>query len=116
MTAYLNSTKIVDLCHEVGEENLPVLLSIFLDELSGYQQVLSGDPEELECPLSEISHALKSSAASFGADTLCEMAVSFDARVKAGEKINTSKNRESILSCLENTIREYNQLSAGHLT
>lgn len=111
MTAYLNSNKVADLCYEVGEENLPTLVSIFLDELDGYKSVLSGEPDELESPLSEISHALKSSAASFGADHLCEMAINFDALVKAGEKINTSQNRESILACLNETIRAYRDLS-----
>ena len=111
MTAYLNSNKVADLSQEIGEENLPVLLNIFLDELDGYRKVLSGAPEELESPLSEISHALKSSAASFGADNLCEMAIKFDACVKAGEKINTSENRESILRCLGETIRVYHKFS-----
>ncbi|PWI34259.1 phosphorelay protein [Vibrio albus] len=116
MTAYLNSSKVADLCYEVGKENLPTLVSIFLNELDGYKDVLSGEPDELEYPLSEISHALKSSAASFGADNLCEMAVYFDSLVKAGQKINTSQNRDSILRCLNKTILAYRDLSTDNFS
>ena len=107
---YLNSDRIDDLCSEIGRENLPILLDIFLGELNGYQAVLKVENEELERKLGEISHALKSSAASFGADNLCEVAVEIDAKVKAGEKVSTEEIRECILSSLDNTIQAYNTL------
>ncbi|WED20896.1 Hpt domain-containing protein [Vibrio sp. JC009] len=116
MTCYLNLGKIDDLCNEIGRDNLPVLLDIFLSELDGYHTVLSGDLEELQHPLREISHALKSSAASFGADNLCELAKSLDAKAKAGEQLNTDEYRESILESIRKTIREYNVLKEDQLT
>jgi two-component system phosphorelay protein LuxU len=110
VTCYLNINKVDDLCNEIGRENLPVLLEIFLSELDGYNAVLSGELAELQSPLSDISHALKSSAASFGADNLCEVAKSLDARVKAGEVINTAEYRETIVASIQQTIREYQSL------
>lgn len=110
VACYLNINKVDDLCNEIGRENLPVLIEIFLSELDGYNTVLSGELTELQSPLSEISHALKSSAASFGADNLCEIAKSLDARVKAGERINTPEYRETMVSSIQQTIREYQSL------
>ncbi|MDG3088599.1 Hpt domain-containing protein [Vibrio hannami] len=107
----MNSHKVNDLCHEIGKDNLPVLLEIFLSELDGYQSVLSGELKDLQSPLQEISHALKSSAASFGADNLCELAKDLDDRAKAGEKINTAEYRESILESIRETIRVYHSLT-----
>ncbi|WCE28751.1 Hpt domain-containing protein [Vibrio sp. SCSIO 43137] len=110
MAEYLNANKIDDLSNEIGQDNLPVLLDIFLGELNGYQTELSSDRDGLETRLGDISHALKSSAASFGAENLCQVATNIDAQVKAGEKINTLENRESILSSIEKTIRAYDGL------
>lgn len=110
MTRYLNPNKIDDLCSEIGQDNLPVLLDIFLGELNGYQEELTSDEEELETRLGDISHALKSSAASFGAENLCQVATGIDAQVKAGRKINTQVNRESIVTSLEETINAYDSL------
>lgn len=115
VTCYLNLSKVDDLCNEIGRENLPVLLEIFLSELDGYNSVLSGELKELQSPLGEISHALKSSAASFGADNLCEVAKCLDARVKAGEVINTPEYRETIVDSIQHTIREYQSLKEGDL-
>lgn len=114
MTCYLNLSKIDDLCNEIGRDNLPVLLDIFLSELDGYETVLSGSLDELQSPLTEISHALKSSAASFGADNLCELARELDARAKAGERINTDECREPILDSIRETIREYHSLKESN--
>ncbi|WP_375750575.1 Hpt domain-containing protein [Vibrio sp. HN007] len=111
----MNSHKVNDLCHEIGKDNLPVLLEIFLSELDGYQNVLSGELEDLQSPLQEISHALKSSAASFGADNLCELAKEIDQRAKAGEQINTVEYRESILESIRETIRVYHSLKDDDL-
>ncbi|GLO61419.1 phosphorelay protein LuxU [Vibrio sp. MACH09] len=110
MTKYLNETKIDDLCNEIGQETFPVLLDIFLGELNEYQVELAEDKSELEVRLGDISHALKSSAASFGAENLCQIATGIDAQVKAGRKINTSENRQSMMSSLEKTISAYDSL------
>ena len=110
MVTYINPNKIDDLCNEIGSDNLPILLDIFLGELNEYQAELTVVDETSELRLGDISHALKSSAASFGAENLCQIATGIDAQVKSGCKINTVENRESILSSLEKTIRAYGSL------
>lgn len=69
----LNQQKIDELSMEIGSDNVPVLLDIFLGEMDTYIDNLSQlEGSEQLVYLKEISHALKSSAASFGADSLCE--------------------------------------------
>lgn len=111
MTTYLNSQKIEQLFNEIGQENLPALLDIFLAELSEYQQTLNDDSDALEQNLGNISHALKSSAASFGADNLCQVAKHIDAKVKAGERVSNRENRDSILNSIQGTIDAYGSLN-----
>jgi two-component system phosphorelay protein LuxU len=110
VTTYLNSSKIDDLCNEIGQENLPVLLDIFLGELNEYQTTLLENSDELERQIGEISHALKSSAASFGADNLCYTAKSIDARVKAGQVVSTPETRESMLESIRATIDAFGSI------
>ncbi len=110
MSVYLNQSRIEVLEYEIGQGNLPLLLNIFLGELNEYQEVISAPDPEIEAELGSISHALKSSAASFGADTLCLMATELDAQVKKGALINTAENRQAMLRCLEKTILAYQSL------
>ena len=71
MTKVLNQQKVDELAGEIGQENVPVLLEIFLGELKGYYEHLEINKEsDTSKYLADISHALKSSAASFGADSL----------------------------------------------
>ncbi|NOH95411.1 quorum-sensing phosphorelay protein LuxU [Vibrio sp. 99-70-13A1] len=106
----LNQNKINELAGEIGEENVPVLLDIFLGELSGYnEQLSSGQLEDTNQYLAEISHALKSSAASFGADQLCELAVSFDSRVKQ-KVLLTDIDSSEMQNLLKQTFVEYQNL------
>ncbi|MDN3614497.1 quorum-sensing phosphorelay protein LuxU [Vibrio gallaecicus] len=106
----LNQNKINELAGEIGEENVPVLLDIFLGELAGYNERLSsGQLEDTSQYLAEISHALKSSAASFGADQLCELAVSFDLRVKQ-KVLLTDIDSSEMQNLLNQTFIEYQNL------
>ena len=67
----LNQQKVDELAGEIGQENVPVLLEIFLGELKGYYEHLEiNKASDTSKYLADISHALKSSAASFGADSL----------------------------------------------
>ncbi|MDW1810739.1 Hpt domain-containing protein, partial [Vibrio sp. Vb2362] len=71
----LNQQKIDELSMEIGSDNVPVLFDIFLGEMDTYIENLSQlQGAERLAYSKEISHALKSSAASFGADRLCELA------------------------------------------
>lgn len=110
MTTYLNTDKIDDLCNEIGQENLPVLLDIFLGELNEYQVAITESGDDLERQLGEISHALKSSAASFGADELCKTAQYIDASVKAGQQVSTIENKSSMLANIQATIDAYGSI------
>ncbi|MGR5324373.1 quorum-sensing phosphorelay protein LuxU [Vibrio alfacsensis] len=85
-TGVLNQQKIDELAAEIGRDNVPVLLEIFLGEMDSYIVHLSQNHHtEQLVYLKEISHALKSSAASFGADRLCALATDIDKKAKADE-------------------------------
>jgi|CEGD01.1.fsa_nt_gi two-component system phosphorelay protein LuxU len=107
----LNQSKIEKLAREIGEENVPMLLEIFLGELVAYQQSLTGDEVTDKTQyLKDISHALKSSAASFGADRLCAKAVNLDAKAKLGEKFDEAVETANMIDILNQTHGYYQQL------
>ena len=107
----INQTKIDQLATEIGQENMPTLLGIFLDELQTYQDKLAslegaGQAQYLQ----EISHALKSSAASFGAEALCAYSTELDASAKSGASAHGADNKQQMLSLLSDTQQQYQQL------
>ncbi|MGF1755105.1 Hpt domain-containing protein [Vibrio makurazakiensis] len=107
----LNQQKIDELAGEIGQENVPVLLNIFLGELNSYVDALtSGTLVDIPKYLAETSHALKSSAASFGADRLCGFAIDIDARAKDSGLVNVAEDLETILGLLRETETEYQSL------
>tara|TARA_Y100001956_G_C4118436_1_gene186126 strand:- start:1279 stop:1623 length:345 start_codon:yes stop_codon:yes gene_type:complete len=110
MTKVLNQQKVDELAGEIGQENVPVLLEIFLGELKGYYEHLELNKEsDTSKYLADISHALKSSAASFGADSLCSFAIGLDSKVKQSLPI-TDGDFEDMQSLLLSTYTEYQQL------
>ena len=110
MTKVLNQQKVDELAGEIGQENVPVLLEIFLGELKGYYEHLEINKEsDTSKYLADISHALKSSAASFGADSLCSFAIGLDSKVKQSLPI-TDRDFEDMQSLLLSTYTEYQQL------
>ncbi|MGX9418954.1 Hpt domain-containing protein [Vibrio sp. WJH972] len=86
--ALINKDTLDQLANDIGEESVPMLLDIFLGEIGDYINTLSsvGSPDVI-VQLGEISHALKSSAASFGADKLCRFANEIDSMVKINKSI-----------------------------
>lgn len=107
----IDQDKVDRLATEIGQENMPTLLGIFLNELQTYQNqlaVLEGIDQEQY--LQEISHALKSSAASFGAEALCAYSTELDARVKAGTSIHNPNNKQQMITLLTDTQHSYQQL------
>ncbi|MHC6526678.1 MULTISPECIES: quorum-sensing phosphorelay protein LuxU [unclassified Vibrio] len=111
MMEVLNQNKIEQLANDIGEENVPVLLGIFLGELESYIAYLS-DPAAADklSYLREISHALKSSAASFGAEQLCCSAIEIDARVKNGQPLSEAGDVSHMVELLGTTLSRYQQL------
>ena len=111
MREWINQSKIDLLAKEIGEENVPILVNIFLGELNDYQSKLVSDTVADKLGyLKEISHALKSSAASFGADRLCAKAVELDSRAKSGEMMDISLEVEHMLQLLKQTHQCYSDL------
>ncbi len=107
----LDQSKIDRLASEIGEENVPVLLEIFLGELKMYIDQLSQlEGSEQEDYLKEISHALKSSAASFGAEALRTYSVEVDSVAKSGVNLNSDEYKENMLSLLSETQQRYQTL------
>ncbi|ERM60333.1 MULTISPECIES: quorum-sensing phosphorelay protein LuxU [Vibrio] len=110
MTKVLNQQKVDELASEIGPENVPVLLDIFLGELKGYYEHLELNKDnDTSKYLADISHALKSSAASFGADSLCSFAISLDAKVKQALPV-TEVDFQNMQELLLTTYQEYQQL------
>ncbi|NVD07152.1 Hpt domain-containing protein [Vibrio sp. JPW-9-11-11] len=107
----LEQAKIDRLANEIGQENVPVLLEIFLGELRNYISTLSSQgSQDQDAYLQEISHALKSSAASFGAEALRHYSVELDSRAKAGEALDSEQDKQQMLSLLQQTEQRYQQL------
>jgi two-component system, phosphorelay protein LuxU len=108
---WINKDKISVLAKEIGEENVPMLLDIFLGELISYVDNLQSiSPKEKADYLREISHALKSSAASFGADRLCNKAIELDGQIKSGVEFNHDKACVDMIEFIQQTHHNYAQL------
>ncbi|WP_200796951.1 quorum-sensing phosphorelay protein LuxU [Vibrio quintilis] len=108
MMDLINQEKIATLAKEIGPENVPVLLDIFLGELTSYQAtLLEADTEARLEHLKEISHALKSSAASFGADRLCALAIDIDMRGKQQQLEDIAQETEALVELLRLTHESY---------
>ncbi|PAR31967.1 quorum-sensing phosphorelay protein LuxU [Vibrio metoecus] len=113
MREWINQSKIDLLAKEIGEENVPILVNIFLGELGDYQsKLVSEQVVDKLGYLKEISHALKSSAASFGADRLCAKAIELDSRAKSGEMLDISLEVTQMLDLLKQTHQYYSNLVA----
>ncbi|ODS12017.1 Phosphorelay protein LuxU [Vibrio scophthalmi] len=106
----LNQAKVERLGNEIGKENVPILLEIFLGELAQYIETLSVEQDNQGAYLKDISHALKSSAASFGAEALCALAVELDAAAKAGASLDDVEIKQKMLALLVDTQQRYKSL------
>lgn len=117
MMDLLNKEKIATLAKEIGPENVPVLLDIFLNELMTYKETLSvADTSARAAHLTEISHALKSSAASFGADRLCELAIDIDTRGKQQQLGDIDQETKNFVEMLCLTHETYTAFSPESVT
>lgn len=105
---FMNQDRVEQLTNEIGASNLPILLGIFTGELVMYQSQLSeGELTEKMALLAEICHALKSSAASFGAEPLCQLAIQIDAKSKQGQLMDNQTQVDEMLALLSNTHSTY---------
>ncbi|RJX68473.1 Hpt domain-containing protein [Vibrio sinensis] len=109
-----NSAKLEQLSHEIGAENVPILLNIFLSELAQYIDTLSMQTDDSNNEyLKDICHALKSSAASFGAEKLCAMAIEIDTSAKLGQRSEYREHRVQLIALLRETQQCYHKLLAS---
>ncbi|WP_117233325.1 Hpt domain-containing protein [Vibrio maerlii] len=109
----LNQGKVDKLSSEIGAENVPMLLDIFIGELGSYKtklQELNGD-EQIQ-QLKEISHALKSSAASFGADALRDIAQSIDLKGKQFAELKFEVEGNELCAVMSQTEQAYSDYRA----
>lgn len=106
----INWQQVERLKQEIGAENLPILLEIFLGELNQYAENLNNKSSDQEAYLKEISHALKSSAASFGAEALRNLAIDYDGAGKAGKNLDSSEQKNRMLALLKETHQCYEKL------
>ncbi|KLV04710.1 phosphorelay protein LuxU [Photobacterium aquae] len=110
MATTINAQTIQRMAEEVGEDTLQLLLTVFSDELEQYFSKLSDDPTLLD--VREISHAIKSSAASFGADELARMAQECESRVKQGQDTWMADHLPEFRQMVEGMAIEYRRLAS----
>ncbi|ODP98987.1 MULTISPECIES: Hpt domain-containing protein [Salinivibrio] len=109
MATTVNTDTLRRLKSEVGEDTVTALLTVFSDELSQYHSQLSGSPSIEQ--VREISHAIKSSAASFGADDLAEMARECESRVKQGQQEWMTHHLDELTEMLRGTASTYREMA-----
>lgn len=111
MAMSINANTLKRLSDEVGEETVSLLLNVFSDELEQYLRQLSDQPSVSQ--VREISHAIKSSAASFGADELAEMAQECESRMKQGQAEWMNNHLPEFKQMVEGMALKYKQLASN---
>ncbi|MCG7585981.1 Hpt domain-containing protein [Photobacterium sp. OFAV2-7] len=111
MAMSINASTIKRLSEEVGQDTVTLLLNVFSDELEQYLRQLSDQPTISQ--VREISHAIKSSAASFGADELAEMAQECESRVKQGQEQWMNDHLSEFTQMVKGMAVEYKQLASN---
>mgnify|MGYP000070723134 CR=1 FL=1 len=108
MSQYINQIAVNQLMQEVGDENVPFLFGIFCDELDDFISTLTTHPEIEK--VREISHCLKSSAGSFGADKLASMAINIEEKAKNKQKDWVERNISEFVNIARGTELAYRQM------
>lgn len=108
MSQYINQIAVNQLMQEVGDENVPFLFGIFCDELDDFIGTLTTHPEIEK--VREISHCLKSSAGSFGADKLANMAIHIEEKAKNKQKDWVERNISEFVNIARGTELAYRQM------
>ncbi|OCH15482.1 MULTISPECIES: Hpt domain-containing protein [unclassified Aliivibrio] len=108
MSQYINQIAVNQLVQEVGDENVPFLFGIFCDELDEFIDTLSTHPEIDK--VREISHCLKSSAGSFGADKLATMAINIEEKAKLLQQEWVERNISEFVNIARGTELAYRKL------
>ncbi|WP_413111270.1 Hpt domain-containing protein [Thaumasiovibrio sp. DFM-14] len=106
----INTDTIRRLAVEVGEDTVGLLLTVFSDELQQYHDTLSDSPSLSQ--IREISHSLKSSASSFGADRLADLAQECESRVKQGQDSWVFEHLDTFKETVRHTADRYRALAA----
>ncbi|PSW21077.1 Hpt domain-containing protein [Photobacterium sanctipauli] len=110
MATGINVETIKRMADEVGHDTLTLLLTVFSDELEQYFRQLSDQPTAGQ--VREISHAIKSSAASFGADELALMAQECESRVRQGQEDWMHDHLPEFRQLVEGMAVEYKRLAS----
>ena len=108
MSQYINQIAVNQLMQEVGDENVPFLFGIFCDELDDFISTLTTHPEIEK--VREISHCLKSSAGSFGAEKLANMAIHIEEKAKDKQKDWVERNISEFVNIARGTELAYRQM------
>ena len=81
----LNPDVLERLSADIGAQALQQALGLFVAELEAMGNALNEQPEDLQL-VARQTHVLKSSAATFGADTLQALAGRIEAQARAGQQ------------------------------
>ena len=114
MAININAETLKKLADEVGADTVAILLNVFSDELEQYCQKLSSQPSINQ--IGDISHAIKSSAASFGADDLALMAQECGYRVRQGQDDWMIDHLPQFRQMVAGMAIEYKQLAGSNVS
>ena len=109
MLVNVNFSTLNTLVAEVGDETIRSLLVVFSDEMTQYQQILEQKPSLEE--IRKITCYIKSSAATFGADKLAQLARECEQRGRLGQDVRLQKQLPKLAEMLEQISVQYKDLS-----
>ncbi|MBY6185522.1 Hpt domain-containing protein [Marinobacter hydrocarbonoclasticus] len=100
----MTDTVLKQMAEDVGEETLPAILSIFIEELSemAAQLTVTSDAE-----IGDLAHRIKGSANTFGASALAKAAAGLELQAKRGEPCAQSSDVRSLARLAEQTVSHY---------
>ncbi|BAX53660.1 TPA: Hpt domain-containing protein [Photobacterium damselae] len=111
MTIKVNVETVKRLADEVGEDTVSLLFNVFSDELEQYLVKLLAEPSVSD--IGEISHSIKSSAASFGADDLALLAQECESRVRQGQDSWIMDHLPELRQMVQGVAQEYKLMSSN---
>ncbi|WP_298440137.1 Hpt domain-containing protein [uncultured Ferrimonas sp.] len=104
MTEILDQNKVAQMGADAGEDMLPMLLQIFVEELEASHAELTGC-EHTE--LAGVAHKVKGSAATFGALALQHVSMQLEYAAKGIEPADTEQLKQQCLETMTQTLSVY---------
>ncbi|GAA4903128.1 hypothetical protein GCM10023333_41610 [Ferrimonas pelagia] len=104
MAGVMDKDKIAQLAQDAGEDMLPMLLEVFLEELVHSQQELA---QAGSAELAPVAHKIKGSAATFGASALYNASGTLESVAKGIEVGDPGILKHECLEIIQRTLQIY---------